>query len=80
MCGEILISMPNQGSTQHKKPLKLIERLLTTSTLPGMNVLDPFSGSGVTAIACKNLNRNFYGCDIDNDYYEKSVERLKYYT
>ena len=59
-----------------QKPVKLIERLLTTSTIKDMNVLDPFSGSGVTAVACKNLNRNFYGCDIDSKYYDASMERI----
>ena len=59
-----------------QKPLKLIERLITTSTQRGMNVLDPFSGSGTTAVACKNLDRNFYGCDIDSRYYADSIERI----
>ena len=60
-----------------QKPLKLIERLITTSTKEQMSVLDPFSGSGVTAVACKNLDRNFYGCDIDSQYYEDSLTRIQ---
>ena len=59
-----------------QKPLKLINRIIKTSTKEGMIVLDPFSGSGVTAIACKNLNRKFYGCDIDKGYYDDSICRL----
>lgn len=59
-----------------QKPLKLINRILNTSTLPGMNVLDPFTGSGVTALSCKQLNRNFYGTEIDHNYYSSSTERL----
>ena len=60
-----------------QKPLKLIERLVTTSTTPGMSVLDPFAGSGVTAIACKNHQRKFYGCDIDSNHYADAMERIK---
>ena len=36
-----------------------------------------FSGSGTTAVACKLLNRNFYGCEIDPRYYQLSKERLE---
>ena len=39
-------------------------------------VLDPFSGSGTTALACKNLNRNFIGSELDKKHYENSLERL----
>ena len=60
-----------------QKPMKLMERLINTSTKPGMNVLDPFSGSGATAVACKKLNRNFYGCDIDAQYYQDSKLRIE---
>ena len=60
-----------------QKPQKLMERLVTTSTNPGMNVLDPFSGSGVTAVVCNQHNRNFFGCDIDAGYYEDSMTRIK---
>ena len=60
-----------------QKPLKLMERLINTSTTEGMNVLDPFSGSGATAVACRNLKRNFYGCDIDEQYYQDSMQRLQ---
>ena len=65
-------------STQ--KPLQLIERLIKTSTNEGANVLDMFSGSGTTAVACKLLNRNFYGCEIDPRYYDLSLERINSLT
>ena len=43
----------------------------------GELILDCFSGSGTTAIACHNLNRNFICIEKDYDYWKASVERLK---
>jgi len=59
-----------------QKPLKLFERLLQNYSEEGQLVLDCFSGSGTTAIACHNLNRNFICIEKDKDYYNASVERL----
>ena len=39
-------------------------------------VLDPFIGSGTTAVACKELNRNFIGFEINPDYHAASLKRL----
>jgi site-specific DNA-methyltransferase (adenine-specific) len=39
-------------------------------------VLDCFSGSGSTMIAAHNTGRSFVGCEVDSDYYNKSLERL----
>jgi len=62
-------------STQ--KPIKLIERLIKASSNEGDIVLDPFLGSGSTAIASKKLNRNFIGIEIDSKYCKFAGERLK---
>lgn len=59
-----------------QKPLKLFERCLYMCSNEGDLVLDAFSGSGTTAIACYNTRRNFICIEKDKDYYEKSVERL----
>lgn len=40
-------------------------------------VLDCFSGSATTAVACIKTNRNFIGCELNKIYYDKSLERLK---
>lgn len=40
-------------------------------------VVDCFSGSGSTAVACIKTNRNFKGCEISKEYYDKSVKRLE---
>ena len=60
-----------------EKPVKLIELLLKTKSLEGGLVLDCFSGSGTTAIACHNLKRRFICIEKDKDYWKASVERLK---
>ena len=59
-----------------QKPVRLLERLLALVSKEGDVVLDPFSGSGSTAIACYNMNRNFIACEIDKEYYDLSIERL----
>ena len=48
-------------------------------TRPGEVVLDCFSGSGSTMIACKRTDRSFVGCEFDKEYYDKSLERLRKY-
>jgi len=60
-----------------QKPLSLIERLIQTSSNPGDNVLDIFSGSGTTGVACKLLNREYLGCEKDKGYYEASLKRIE---
>lgn len=46
-----------------QKPVSLIERIIKSSSNEGMIVLDPFMGSGTTAIACLNLKRNYVGIE-----------------
>lgn len=53
-------------STQ--KPLEMFKRIISASSNPGDIILDPFMGSGTTAIACKQMNRNFLGCDSNKEY------------
>jgi len=60
-----------------QKPLKLIERLIKASSNEGMVVLDPFIGTGSTALACINLKRNYIGIDIDEKYIKIAQERIK---
>lgn len=59
-----------------QKPVKLIERLIKASSNEGMVVLDPFIGSGSTAIATKRLGRHYIGIEIDPKYCKISEERL----
>ena len=60
-----------------QKPLVLIEDLIKKHSNEGDNVLDCFSGSGTTAVACLNTNRNFYGCELNKEYFEKSTKRIE---
>ena len=60
-----------------QKPLKLFEMILRDYSKENNLILDCFSGSGTTAIACHNLNRRFICIEKDKDYYKASVERLK---
>ena len=59
------------------KPLDLVERHIKETTQVGGVVLDAFLGSGTTAVACKELERNFIGFEINKAYYEIAVDRLK---
>ncbi len=52
-----------------KKPLALVEMLIKTYTNEGDVVLDNCMGSGTAGIACKNLNRDFIGIEIDEKYF-----------
>ena len=60
-----------------QKPIKLFERCIYMASNENDLILDCFSGSGTTAIACHNLNRNFICIEKDYDYWKASVERLE---
>lgn len=60
-----------------QKPLALFEGLIRKHSNEGDLVLDCFSGAATTAVACIELNRDFIGCELDKEYYEKSMERIK---
>lgn len=61
-----------------QKPLDLITRLVLASSNEGNIVLDPFMGSGSTAVACRDNNRKYVGFEVDEKYYSQSIERLMY--
>jgi len=60
-----------------QKPLDLIEYLIKLTTQEGQIVLDPFMGSGTTAVASKTLNRQFIGFEANTEYHAKSLKRIK---
>ena len=60
-----------------QKPVALIEELISKHSNEGDIVLDCFSGSGTTAVAAHNQNRNFVGCELSKDYYDQSLDRFK---
>ena len=59
------------------KPLKLMSYLITLGSREGDIVLDPFLGSGTTALACQLLGRECIGIEINLDYYEIAQRRLQ---
>lgn len=59
-----------------QKPVALFEYLINTYTNSGHLVLDSCSGSGTTAVACKQTGRRFVCIEKDETYWRKSVERL----
>lgn len=67
-----------QKETRHptEKPLELIERLVRVSSNPGELVVDPFLGSGTTAVAARKLDRRFVGFDLSEEYLEMARDRL----
>lgn len=60
-----------------QKPLQLFEMILRDYSKEGNLILDCFSGSGTTAIACHKLKRNFICIEKDPDYWKASVKRLE---
>ncbi|MFA6919239.1 MAG: site-specific DNA-methyltransferase [Patescibacteria group bacterium] len=59
-----------------QKPIGLMEELILLTTKKGGLVLDPFMGSGSTAVACIKTGRNYMGFEIDKKYHKESLERL----
>lgn len=58
------------------KPLDIISNLIINSSKEGDTVLDCFMGSGTTGEACRNLNRNFIGIELDKHYFEIAEKRI----
>lgn len=80
---DILDQWPNHNFRKEgnphptRKPIGLIEYLVKTYTKVGDVVLDPFLGSGTTAIACLNTGRECIGMEIEEDFYRFAQERIK---
>ena len=60
-----------------EKPVKLYEWLLMNYAKEGDKILDTHLGSGSIAIACHNLGYDLTACELDKEYYEASLKRLK---
>lgn len=63
-----------------QKPVMLMQSLIELTTQEGQIVLDPFSGSGSTLVAAKNLNRNYIGIEAEKRYVEIAEKRLEIST
>ena len=62
------------------KPVKLLARLISNSSLRGQNVLDLFGGSGSTLIASEQLDRNCYMMEMDEHYVDVIIDRWEKLT
>ncbi|AHY45492.1 DNA modification methylase [Rubrobacter radiotolerans] len=65
------------GRHPTQKPLRLVRRALLASTERGDLVLDPFAGSGTTAVACRELGRFFVGSEREREYAELAARRIR---
>lgn len=75
-----IVSFPNSNQKEKvhptQKPLALFEWLIKTYTNEGDLVLDNCIGSGTTAVACVNTNRNYIGIELDEEYYNIAKNRI----
>lgn len=67
----------DHGGLKHPciMPIEVMKNII--GILPkGYIIFDPFMGSGTTGMACKELGRDFIGCEIDTEYFEEAKKRL----
>ena len=60
-----------------QKPLELVQKMIVNSSNENDVVLDTFMGSGTTAVACIETNRNYMGFEIDEKYYQTALRRIE---
>ena len=71
--------LKQEGETIHptQKPVKLYEWLLMNYAKEGDKILDTHLGSGSIALACHNLKYDLTACELDTEYYNAAIKRLK---
>jgi len=72
-------NMVKDERTRHQtqKPLQLIRELIRVYSCPGQQVISPFAGSGTDLIAAKIEGRDCLGFEINNDFYDEAIERIR---
>ena len=77
-CEKPVLRCTTSGNEFHptQKPVSLIENLIHISSNCGDIILDPFMGSGSTAIACLNTRRKFIGMELNDEYFEIAKKRI----
>lgn len=73
----LTFNKPSNAIHPTQKPVALMEYLINTYSREGETVLDNCMGSGTTAIACINTNRNFIGFELDKHYCDIANERIQ---
>jgi DNA modification methylase len=71
------VASVEKGLHPTQKSLPLMEWLVKIHSNEGDIVLDPFMGSGTTGVACKNLNRHFFGIELSEEYFETAQKRIE---
>ncbi len=73
-----ILKFSKTGNNYHptQKPVDMCEYLLAKFSDVGNTVLDPFMGSGTVGVACKNLNRDFIGIELDPEYFGIAKKRI----
>lgn len=66
----------NEQIHQNQKPIDLLSRMINQQTGEDDLILDPFMGSGTTAVACHKLKRRYIGFELDEEYFNLANERL----
>ncbi|WP_077293791.1 DNA-methyltransferase [Yersinia proxima] len=77
---EVGMSSKEGGFHDAQKPVKLLENLISLVTIPGQTVLDPFAGSGSTAIAANNLKRGYIMIERDPEIFSIMTQRLNQHS
>ena len=78
-CKNTVLRYPCGRSKVHptQKPINLFRALISASTKEGDVILDPFMGSGTTALAVIASKRHFIGCELDEGYFKIATERIR---
>ena len=78
-CKNTVLRYPCGRSKVHptQKPINLFRTLISASTKEGDVILDPFTGSGTTAIAAIKEKRHYIGMELNKEYYDIACERIK---
>lgn len=74
--GRERVKINGQKAHSTQKPLALLRRIINATTKPGDVVLDPFLGSGTTAVAAKELGRTYIGLERDSCYVDVAKQRI----
>ena len=75
----LTFTRPHSSVMKHptEKPVEVCEWLIKSYTNEGDVVLDNCMGSGTTGVACENTNRKFIGMELDKEYFEEAIKRIK---
>lgn len=81
LCDSLRYGRAEKVGHPNQKPLELVKHLVRSVTPPGGSVIDPYMGSGTTAIAALSLGNTFIGCEIDPAHFAVACQRIeKFYA